>query len=233
MLVYKSPPIELLTFQQEYIEYLKKSIHAMMFNADLFTRSQVSVTATEKVLETDNMNDTLYEFTQHYSTLWEFIVKDIATFTDLSEGLEVQYLFPFDLKMKGISELMEELKMAKDAGASTSTVAAIEDDINEILYSDRPDALKEIRIKNLINPFRGYTEADIRFIISQNNVPLYNRTLWENFESIFQELESEYQDPWFFDLAYDRILELVKAKTEEYMAKIKEETPEPVEQPFV
>jgi hypothetical protein len=228
MMAYKMPPIELLSFQKEYIEYLKKSVHAMMFNADLFTREEVSVTATEKILETDNMNDTLYPFTRQYSSLWEFTVKDIATFTDLSDGLEVQYKFPFDLKMKGLSELMTELKTAKDAGASTSTIAAIEDDINEILYSDRPDALKEIRIKNLINPFRGYTEADIRFIISQNNVPLYNRTLWENFESIFQELESLYQDPWLFDLAYDKILELVKAKTEEYMQTIKDETPEPV-----
>ena len=228
MMAYKMPPIELLTFQKEYIEYLKKSVHAMMFNADLFTREEVSVTATEKILETDNMNDTLFPFTRQYSSLWEFTVKDIATFTDLSQGLELQYKFPFDLKMKGLSELMAELKMAKEAGASTSTIAAIEDDINEILYSDRPDALKEIRIKNLINPFRGYTEADIRFIISQNNVPLYNRTLWENFESIFQELESQYQDPWLFDLAYDKILELVKAKTEEYMQIIKDETPEPV-----
>jgi len=101
-----------------------------------------------------------------------------------------------------------------------------------ILYSDRPDALKEMRIKNLINPFRGYSEADIRFIISQNNVPLYNRTLWENFESIFQELEAQYQDPWFFDLAYERILELVKAKTQEYIEIIKSETPEPIAQPF-
>jgi len=174
------------------------------------------------------MNDTLFPFTRQYSSLWEFTVKDIATFTDLSQGLELQYKFPFDLKMKGLSELMMELKTAKEAGSSTSTIAAIEDDINEILYSDRPDALKEIRIKNLINPFRGYTEADIRFIISQNNVPLYNRTLWENFESIFQELESQYQDPWLFDLAYDKILELVKAKTEEYMQTIKDETPEPV-----
>ena len=229
MLVYKSPPIELLTFQQEHLEYLKKSIHAMMFNADLFTREEVSVTATEKILETDNMNDTLYPFARHYSSVWEFVVRDIATFTDLNQGLTVQHKFPNDFKMKGLSELMTELKLAKDAGASTSTIAAIEDDINEILYSDRPDALKEMRIKNLINPFRGYTEADIRFIISQNNVPLYNRTLWENFESIFQDLEAENQTPWFFDLAYDKILELVKLKTEEYIQKIKDETPEPVE----
>jgi DNA-binding XRE family transcriptional regulator len=231
LMVYKSPPIELLTFQQEYIEYLKKSVHAMMFNADLFTRSQVSVTATEKVLETDNMNDTLYPFTRHYSSSWEFIVKDIATFTD-QPGVIPQHKFPFDLKMKGLTELMTELKMAKDAGASTSTIAAIEDDINEILYSDRPDELKEMRIKNEINPFRGFSEADIRFIISQNNVPLYNRTLWENFESIFQDLEAENQDPWLFDLAYDKILELVKTKTKEYMVTIESEIPEPIAPAF-
>jgi hypothetical protein len=223
MLIYKSPPIELLTFQQEYIEYLKKSVHAMMFNADLFTREVVSVTATEKILETDNMNDTLYPFLRNLSIIWEFVVKDIATFTDLIPGLTVQLKYPYDLKMKGLSELMTELKLAKDAAASTSTISAIEDDINEILYSDRPDELKEMRIKNEINPFRGYSEADIRFIISQGNVPAYNRTLWENFESIFQDLEAENQDPWFFDLSYDLILAKVKIKTQEYIASIQGE----------
>ena len=231
MLVYKSPPIDLLTFQKDYIEYLKKSVHAMMFNADLFTRSEVSVTATEKVLETDNMNDTLYPFARHYSNVWEFTVKDIATFTDLGDGLEVQHKFPNDFKMKGLLELMTELKVAKDASASTSTIAAIEDDINEILYSDRPEALKEMKIKNQINPFRGVSAADIRFIISQNNVPLYNRTLWENFESIFQDLEVEHQKPWLFDLAYEKIVELVKTKTLEYVALIESEIPEPVIEP--
>jgi hypothetical protein len=179
------------------------------------------------------MNDTLYPFTRQYSSLWEFVVKDIATFTDLGNGLLVQYKFPFDLKMKGLSELMAELKMAKDAGAATSTISAIEDDINEILYSDRPDTLKEMRIKNMINPFRGYSEEDIRFIITMDNIPLENRTLWENFESVFQDLEAENQDPWLYDLAYDKIIELVKAKTQEYITKIKEEKPAPITQPFI
>jgi DNA-binding XRE family transcriptional regulator len=229
LMVYKSPPIELLTFQQEYIEYLKKSVHAMMFNADLFTRDVVSVTATEKILETDNMNDTLYPFARHYSSVWEFTVMDIATFTDNS-GVKVQHKFPNDFKMKGLGELMTELKMAKDAGASTSTISAIEDDINDILYSDRPDELKEIKVKNEINPFRGYSEADIRFIISQNNVPLYSRTLWENFEAIFQDLEVT--NPELFSMAFEKINELVKVKTMEYIQTIKDETPEPIQTPF-
>ena len=222
MLVYKSPPIELLQFQKDYLEYLKKSVHAMMFNADLYTRSEVSTTATEKILETDNLNDTLYGFAQHYSTTWEFVVKDIATYTDLS-GVYLQHKFPKDFKFKGIIELMDDLKKAKDSGASSSTIAAIEDDINEILYSDRPEELKKIKVKNSLNPFRGYSEADIRFIISQNNTPLLNRTIWENMESIFQELESENENPWLYDMEDNLIRKKVAEKTAEYIERIKKE----------
>lgn len=233
LLVYKMPPIELLTFQKDYIEYLKKSFHAMMFNADLFTRAEVSITATEKTLEMDNMNDTLYLFARQYSSIWEFTVKDIATFTDLSEGLEVQHKFPFDFKMKGLVELMAELKMAKDAGASTATISALEDDINEILYSDRPNTLKEMRIKNMVNPFRGYSSEDIRFIITMNNIPLENRTRWENGEAIWQELEVENRDPWIYDMAFDLIMAKIKVKTLEYIDRIAAETPAPITQPFL
>lgn len=215
-----SPDIDLLQFDSDYLEKLEKKIQSKMFNADLYTRSEVATTATEKVLETDNLNDTLYPFARTYSQVWEFVVKDIATFTDLINGLIVQHKFPNDFKFKTLSDLMVELKAAKDAGASTSTIAAIEDDINEILYSDRPEALKEMRIKNQINPFRGYSEANIRFIISQGNTTKYNRTLWENLESIFQDLEVENQNPWLYDLSYDLIVEKVKAKTAEYIEMI-------------
>ena len=220
LLVYKYPPIELLTFQKEYLEYLKQTAYELMFNVDRFTRSQVSITATESIQGQDNMNDTLYPFARHYSSVWQFVVTDIATFTDLGSGLEAQHKFPNDFKFKTLSDLMTELKQAKDAGASTSTISAIEDDINEILYSDRPGELKEIKVKNNINPFRGYSEANIRFIVSQGNTTLYNRTLWENIESIFQELERENENPWIYDMDENLIAEKVKVKTQEYIDRI-------------
>jgi hypothetical protein len=225
-----SPDIELLQFDSDYLEKLEKKVQSKMFNADLYTRSEVATTATEKILETDNLNDTLYPFARNYSAIWEFVVRDIATFTDLAKGLELQHKFPNDFKFKTLSELMDEMKKAKDAAASTSTIAAIEDDINEILYSDRPEALKEIRIKNQINPFRGYSEANIRFIISQGNVPKHQRCLWENLESIFSDLENESKTVWFYDLAYDVIREKVRAKTEEYMGIIDGEKKADMEQ---
>ncbi len=220
LLIYKSPPIELLKFQKEYLEYLRKSVHAMMFNADLYTRDQVSITATEKLLESDNLNDTLYDFARGFSATWEFVVRDIAIFTDFGE-VYVHHKFPTDFKFKGLVELMNELKIARDAGAALITIAAIEDDINDILYFDRPFDLKKIRIKNMINPFRGQNETNIRFIISQNGAPKKNIVLWENFESIFADLEAENKD--FYNYSFDKIREKVSEKTDEYISLIESE----------
>lgn len=230
MLVYKGPQIDLLQFDSDYLEKLEKKVQAKMFNADLYTRDKVSTTATEELLEADNLNDTLYGFAQQYSALWKFVVKDIATFTDLNEGLILVHQFPKDFKFKSVTVLATELQTLKQAEASPSTVAAIEDDMNELLYSDRPDDLRRITIKNKFNPFRGYSEANIHFIISQGNTSLYNRTLWENEEAIFQELERENMNPWLYDMDESLINKKIQAKTLEYMAKIEGEKQKEMEQ---
>jgi hypothetical protein len=222
----KGPPIELLTFNKDYITELRKLVFQMMFNNEITTRSEVAVavTATESNFGTDNMNDTLYPFARNYSSMWEFVVTDIATFTDLGEGLTVHHKFPNDFKFKSIVDLMNELKVAKDAGASTSTIAAIEDDINDILYSDRPNDLKKIKIKSLMNPFRGYPEATVRLLISQGLTTEYNATLWANLESIFNEIELE--NPGIYEMKESFIRDAVKKKTEEYIKQMKSEIPE-------
>lgn len=230
LLVYKGPQIDLLQFDSDYLEKLEKKVQAKMFNADLYTRDKVSTTATEELLEADNLNDTLYGFAQQYSALWKFVIQDIATFTDLNEGLILVHQFPKDFKFKSVTVLATELQVLKQAEASPSTIAAIEDDMNELLYSDRPDDLKRITIKNKFNPFRGYSEANIHFIISQGNTSLYNRTLWENEEGIFQELERENLDPWLYDMDEALINKKVIVKTNEYMANIEGQKQKEMEQ---
>lgn len=223
MLIYKSPPIELLTFQQQYISELRASVFLMMFNKELMTRNELSSTATEVRITEDNVNDTLRPFAQALSTMWEFVVEDIATFTDNGKGLILQHQYPEDFKFKTQAELMDELKRAKDAGASSSTITAIEDDINEMLYADRPEELKIIRIKNDYNPFRGKDEESARLAISQGLTTQYNAVLWANLESIFNELELEsITGQWIYDLADDVIAEKVKDKCLEYIEQMDE-----------
>jgi hypothetical protein len=232
MLVYKAPPIELLTFQKDYIADLKASVFLGMFNKELLTRNELVNTATEVNITEDNMNDTLHPFAQALSTMWVSTVWDIATFTDFNKSGDIilQHQYPNDFKFKSLTDLMGELTAAKTANASTSTIAAIEDDINEKLYADRPEELKIIRIKNAFNPFRGYNEENIRLLIAQGLTTHFNAVLWSNLESIFNELEQESEaGKWIYDLSEDLIREKVKAKTEEYIKVMDSDKPaEPV-----
>lgn len=230
MLVYKMPPIELLKYQREFIQELKNEVHSSIFNADVFTKSEVAnpVTATEKILDYDNLNDTLYGFTRQYSQVWQMVVYFIGVFTEnIKQGDEVtiEHKFPFDLKMKSMNDLMVELKAAQDSNASIATIAAIEDDINEILYSDRPDELQRIRVQNDFNPFRGYQPEDIKYLISSGYVTKFNKILYSNYADIWNTLEREHLDPWIYDMDEQKIFDLLTEKVNAIIATIDKETP--------
>jgi hypothetical protein len=230
-----SPNIELLKFQDEYIKGLKKDIHTTIFNNDIFAKPQVTQTATESNIEVDNMNDTLYPFCRKYSQIWKHTVYYIAVFTEFvkkkGEGADIiiHHEFPKDLKMKSLGELMADLKSAYDSKASTSTIAAIEDDINSILYYDRPDELKKINVQQSFNPFRGYTPDDIRYFFASNLTTKFNQILYSNYANIWLELE-KVEKPWIYDMETNKIWELVTKQVEKIKADMEAEAPKPVMQ---
>lgn len=227
-----SPNIDLLKFQDEYIKALKVDVHTTIFNNDIFVKPQVTQTATESNIEVDNMNDTLFAFCRRYSQIWQHSVYFIAVFTDnvkrTAEGSDIiiQHQYPNDLKLKTLSELMADLKAAYDSKASVSTISAIEDDINEILYSDRPDELKRIRIQQMFAPYKGYTPDDIRYFFSSNLTTKFNQVLYSNYANIWLDLEKEHESPWIYDLAQPKIWDLLKTKVEQLMSDIEAEKPQ-------
>jgi hypothetical protein len=219
------PPVEGLKLQQDIKDKWKNQVFSFMFNAEIFDKTQVTATATEKNIQMDNLNDAVMPIAKLYERVWSGIVKQIAAFTDNANGLIVSLVMPTDYKFKSLTELMSELSAARQANASIPTIAAIEDDINEMLYSDRPQDLKKIRIKNSLNPFMGYTEEMVRVIISQGLTTKINEVLYSNLESIMNELELDYLDPWIYDLNIEKINELVRAKAQEMIDKMAAEKP--------
>lgn len=230
-----SPNIDLLKFQDEYIKALKVDIHTTIFNNDIFSKPTIEQTATESNIKVDNMNDTLFSFCRRYSQIWQHSVYFIAVFTDnvkkKGEGSDVtiQHKFPNDLKLKSLSELMMDLKVAYDSKASVSTISAIEDDINEILYSDRPDDLKKIKIQQMFNPFKGYTPDDIRYFFASGLTTKFNQVLYSNYANIWLELEKT-ESPWIYDMEVSKIWDKVKGKVEEISKQIESEKPKQVTQ---
>jgi len=84
-------------------------------------------------------------------------------------------------------------------------------------------------VKKLLNPFRGFSEQQISMIISQGRTTKYNAVLYDNFETIMQELEQENSDLYAEDMKAAKIKELLQKKVQEYVDKIADEKPAPVQ----
>lgn len=191
IIVYKYPPIELLDFQKklglyEYRYFAQKAV----YNSEVFSKEDVT-TATEKIIDLESVYDTLKPFADSYSAMWRHIYKCIAELRDISEGMEIVHVFPNDFKMKPFSTLLDDLTKANTSGAPSHIKKALNRDITNKLYVDKPDEILRINTKEKYNPFAGKSENEINQIIANGLCTTYAKILYANFDQIFSDIEYE------------------------------------------
>ena len=191
LIAFKSPPVDILTFQQQYVEAMTAACKSAMFNSDIFTRQQVAETATSKRIDLDNVYDTLFDCALGMGSIWAFLVKTSAGFMSLDKGLVAELVFAKDFKMKGLADLLADLESANRSGAGPEVIRSIQNDIARLLYADDPLSLVRFTTKARINPFSGYSEKQIAISLSDANVPQRYKTLYLMLGVIFDELEAE------------------------------------------
>ena len=203
-------PGGVMEFLDAYADKLEKKIIRMMFNSESIMQTQFK-TATETQFDMDSIYDTLHPFARKFSEIYMFFGKLIAKyiFTDSSDVV-VWHKFPTDFKLKSLSQLLAELKLATDSNAPSYVREAITNDITEALYVDDPDIQEQIKVKNKHYPFPGKTEAEIQNIINLNLTNEFKKVLWANFDSIFEELEVEHSE--FYKYEYKKQKELIAEK---------------------
>jgi len=222
---YVYPPTDLVKFQKEYIEALTYQVKESIFNTELFSKQQVSETATGKNISLQNIYDALYPVAIVYSKMWKFFVETVAAITDLEEGLIAFYTFSKDFKLKSQSDLYMDLKAVGDARASEFIKGAIEDDIAGIIYSESERDLLKYNVKKSWYPFNGKSPEQIATIIATDNlVPYQTKVFWANFGSIFDfvELEQSATGKDFFYLTRDKQWAIIEAKIKELTSSIEE-----------
>ena len=222
LVTFKSPPIEIMAFQDKYIQDLTSRAKSIMFNADLFTKSEVAQTATGANIDLQNVYDTLYKFVVHYANIWQFTVKTIAKITDLQNGLVCEMKFSKDFKLKTLNDLMLELSAANTAGASPFLRRNIEKDIARILYSEDEDEYKKYEIKERFNPFSGQSMSNIMFFLTSNLVSNRDKVLYANLGLIFDNLESRFlsESQDFYDFTFVKIKEEVEKELTVFISNL-------------
>lgn len=221
---YVKTDVEVIKFLYDLVNEITEKAKRAVFGSQALEKKTVDKTATEMDYSYDDVYDTLHPFGMSYSAFWVFSMDLISVFSENHpEDLIIYHRFPKDFKLKTLGELMEEAKVAKDSGLPQHIIDAINRDIAEILYSDDQDTLTKIKVKNRFYPFAGKSQAEISQIILQNKTTKFNQVLYVHFNEIFEGIDDEIGEN-FYKMTYVKQKEIVKAKVDDIMKLIDEET---------
>lgn len=233
LVVYKTPPIELIKFQNEYTQQLEKQVHQAVYNSQVFVKKagqpgatgQPIQTATETDYNMQSVYDTLEPFTEKFSEMWCDLVITFAILAGAQESdIDAGHEFPADYKLKTSDILLNERKTATESGAPSFLLETIDDDLAGIVYAGDPLGLQKYKVKRRYFPFSGNTPDEIAALLSSQFVPEEPKVLYSNFDQIFKELEIENPDFWTTtNQAKQRTLLIQKVT--DFMEKLKSQRP--------
>ena len=217
---YVDMPVALLEFQYKFTRELKDSAREAMYNTDVFARTSVAATATEKKLSMESVYDVLIPFAKQYSAMWKHQMVIIAGYVDAA-GIIIEHVFPKDFGFRTRDELIGQISTASESGAPAYVKTALSRELAASLFIDNPGELKRIDIKERFFPFADKTQAEIALIINGNFTSNFNKVLWANFNHIFEQIESEQEEQgvYIYDLAEPKIRELVAQKVNQMIAE--------------
>lgn len=225
LVVYKTPPIDLLKFQDEFVRNLKTDAHLSVYNSNMFisNEAEFAKTATEVNLNTEGIYDTIYPYTEKFSEVWKTVVKIFVRLSGfIGQDVEIIHLFPTDLKLKTQEVLLNTLKLANESEAPSYFRNSILEEIaNQVYEGDELGRLKSFT-KNKFYPFSGKTEAEIQFLMSSPYVSNFTKVLNANFEAIFTDIEKEF--PTFYKMKYAKQWEIVTNAVKPYEDEIKQQS---------
>jgi len=203
---YLAPPVDLVTFQDNYIKSLTAQCKEAIYNSEIFSRQQIAETATGKNIDLQNVYDSLYTMARAFSATWEYSVNSISKITDMDDKLVSAYIFSRDFKMKSLNDLYNDLKVVADSKAPSFIKQGIYDDIARIIYTDDPVQYDKYRTKEYFFPYTGKSEEEIMSITATLPPTNFERVLWESYGWIFSDIERRYTERGenFYELSRSR-----------------------------
>ena len=177
LIAYKTPPIDLIKFQDEYVRNLKTDAHLSVYNSNMFiaNEAEFAKTATEVNLNTQGIFDTLFPYTEKFSEVWKTAMKVFVRLSGFVGDFELLHIFPMDLELKTKAVLMGELKLANESEAPSYFRDAILNEIaNQVYEGDDLGKLKHFT-RHRFFPFSGNTASEIQFFMSSPYVSEFTK----------------------------------------------------------
>lgn len=180
-----------------------KWVYMAVFNQELKQELSTAKTATEVVIDSDSINDTIDPYGQSFSSLFELSVRAAALFEETKPGSIIAYhAFPPNKNMETVSELLSKLERVKASGADMSIQMEIQRQIRQKLYRNAPDKVKRIEAYEKFLPFRDKDQGVVAMILPGLTKYDSDKIAFEHFARIQREIEQETKGE-FYLMAYE------------------------------
>ena len=125
---YLNIPFEVIEQQQKNIDRDIEDIQIALLNTQLVDNTEIqrNVTATEKTIDLDNINNVLYKHGCNFSRLYKQVVKQAAIYMGVDKGLIVNHEYPKDFLLESLQQLFALRKQAIDSYAPYATIESID-----------------------------------------------------------------------------------------------------------
>ena len=186
---YVEIPKHIIDGHKEDLKEFEREVSLAIFNANVFDRSEIAMTATEKRLNLQGVYNAFGEFcNMSLGRVYPFIIEQLARYNGFEDQMTVSYHCPQDYRLETIAELLQQRKSAIDAGAPYEIVQALDVQIMQKQHQDDPLYVAQMKAADKFKPFRGKTKDEVLVILSMLPQLHPKRILWMFFDDIFEAI---------------------------------------------
>lgn len=177
-------------------------------------------TATKTELNLQPLIDTLSSYSANAEAVRKFLTDLIGKiyYSANWKGCDIFYGRKYFVRSE--DNIMKELKLAREAGATVSYLKELQDELTYIRFERNPEALTRAMVINEVEPFNGYTFEEINSFLFINRDDYVIKTNINDFVEQFESEKGNIVDYVKSANNYKQKLQEIKLKFKEYAQKI-------------
>jgi hypothetical protein len=145
-------------------------------------------TATQSRIEYSKINNKLAPFAALIEKAFELAYR--VGFNFYNSAAEVALLsFPTDFKLQTLTELMTDLKAARESGSPYPVIDAINRDIMSKAYKNSPEMVDFFAAIEKYRPFKSKRPEEVALILQQRATDDPERQLYETWDVVTTEIQ--------------------------------------------
>ena len=192
---YVQTPVDTLRYQDEKVKSLIEMCKRVIYNSDIISKGEITDTAYQSMIESQNVLDTIYTYAVHYASIYSWMYKTIGEITGIDVDVKVNV--SKDMSLLTRDELISLASAAKQAGLNPLLVKVINDEIAYALLGET-DKYKRYIASDEVIPFNEMSAEEkmlvLQFLPKDN--PYRIRAIFGN--EILKELDTEHDGFYMF-----------------------------------